>query len=176
MKRRVWVAASAVAILALALGGVAFASSSHGSSSASAVRSWGSGLAPSHVSAPAAPADAQVITVIARQQHAKNVDADSSGGPSNGDYFIFTDNLYDPNSHGLVGTDHVRCMIVFRAINCEGTGTLDGRGDISVGGTLRGPTGVLAVTGGTGEFLENGGELSVETISNTTTKLTFFLT
>jgi hypothetical protein len=176
MNKRIWLIASGVALIALLAGGMAFAASPSGGTR---VGAWGRGLITHHGSSQAAPQGAEVIIVINRQTHNKFVDADGSGGPSVGDYFVFTEDIFEAQTHVLVGGDHARCMIDFDAFICDGTFTLFGRGDIAIETSLSetgGASNVLAVTGGTGEFLDTGGEAIFEDLQSGDTKFTFFLT
>ena len=172
MNKRIWLTASGVALIALLAGGMAFAAAPSGGSR---VGAWGSGLITHHGSSGTTPQGAEVITVINRQTHNKFVDADGSGGPSVGDYFVFTEDVFDAQTHELVGGSHAKCVINFDAEVCDGTVTLFERGDIAVEGSLTETNNILAVTGGTGDFLDNGGEAIIEELRNGN-KFTFFLT
>ena len=167
MNKRIWLTASGVALIALLAGGMAFASAPSGSSR---VGAWGRGLITTHGSSQAAPRGAEVIIVIVRESHSKFVDADGSGNPSVGDYFVFTEDVFDPQTHKLVGGDHAKCVINFDAEVCDGTFTLFDGGDIAIEGND-----ILAVTGGTGDFIDNGGEAIIEGLPNGN-RFTFFLT
>jgi hypothetical protein len=173
MNKRIWLTASGVALIALLAGGMAFAAAPSGGSR---VGAWGRGLITHHGSSQTAPQGAEVIIVINRQTHSKFVDADGSGGPSVGDYFVFTEDVFDAHTHELVGGDHAKCTIDFDAFICDGTITLFDRGDIAIETSLSETNNLLAVTGGTGEFLDNGGEAILEDLQSGDTKLTFFLT
>ena len=85
-------------------------------------------------------------------------------------------NLFDPQSHKVIGTDHPRCLIGYHAVVCDGTFTLNGRGDIAVEGTLTDSSNVLDVTGGTGDFLTAGGEVFIQDLPSGRTEFTVFLT
>src|SRR2546421_12381505 len=110
MRNRALLAAGASAVLALILAGTTFAS---GSSGGQAAGPWGRGYVKPPASHPAQPKGSEVIQVISQQTHFKFVDADGSGGPNVGDYFVFAENLFDPQSHKVVGTDHPKCTIQF---------------------------------------------------------------
>jgi hypothetical protein len=173
MSRRIWLIASVVAVVGLAAGGIALAS---GQSGGSPIGPWGRGAVTPHGSSHSAPQGAEVIKVVTTTAHQKIVDADGSGGVSVGDYFVFTDIVSDPESHDQVGVDHAKCTIIFNAVVCEGTFTLFGRGDIAVEASLTETSNELAVTGGTGEFLDNGGEAFIEDLPSGRESFTFFLT
>jgi hypothetical protein len=173
MHKRIWLIASGVAVIGLLAGGMAFAATPSGGSR---VGAWGRGLITHHGSSQATPQGAEVIIVITHETHSKFVDADGSGGPSVGDYFVFTEDAFDPQTHDQVGVDHAKCTIVFDAVICDGTFTLFDRGDIAVEASLTETANLLAVTGGTGEFLDTGGEAILEDLPSGNTKLTFFLT
>jgi hypothetical protein len=173
MRNRALLAAGASAVLALVLAGTTFAS---GSTGGQAAGPWGRGAVSRPASHPAQPQGSEVIQFISQQTHFKVVDADDSGGFSVGDYFVFTENLFDPQSHKLIGTDHPRCMVDFTAFVCDGTFTLNGRGQIAVEGSLTNSSNVLAVTGGTGDFLTAGGEAFIRDLPSGRTEFTIFLT
>ena len=121
MNKRIWLTASGVALIGLLAGGMAFASTTSGGSPVGAL---GRGLITHQGSSQAAPQGAEVITVITHQTHSKFVDADDSGGPSVGDYFVFPEDLFDPLTHGQVGVDHAKCTIDFDASAVKGVARL----------------------------------------------------
>ena len=173
MRNRALLAAGASAVLALVLAGATFASGSSGGRSTAGP--WGRGWVAPPASHPAQPKGSEVIQFTSQQTHAKLVDADDSGGPSVGDYFVFTENLFDAQHH-LIGVDYPKCLFGYGATVCDGTFSLNGRGDIAVLGALTNSSNSLAVTGGTGDFLTAGGEAFVEPLPSGRTQFTIFLT
>jgi len=117
-----------------------------------------------------------VFTVVTTEDHFKFIDADDSGFPSVGDYFVFTEVVSDPDNHKQVGVDHAKCTLIYTAFVCDGTFTLFDRGDIAIETSLTETGNKLAVTGGTGEFLDNGGEAILKDLPSGRTEFTFFLT
>jgi len=173
MRNRALLAAGASAVLALVLAGTTFAS---GSSGGQATGPWGRGFVRPPASHPAQPKGSEVIQFISQETHGKLVDADGSGGPSVGDYFVFTENLFDSQTHKLIGVDYPKCLFGFGATVCDGTFSLNGRGDIAVLGSLTNSSNSLAVTGGTGDFLTAGGEVFIRDLPSGRTEFTVFLT
>jgi hypothetical protein len=150
------VALAGTAILALGVGGAS------GSSDDAAFEPWARQLTRDAARATdAAQAVAgQRIVILARSDREKFVDADGSGGPSVGDYFLFTERIVNGDG-ALIGRDWGACTLQFgQAAQCEATIRLFGRGTIEVAGTL-GRHPFIPITGGTGEFVDAGGELNV---------------
>lgn len=107
-------------------------------------------------------------------------------GPSVGDRFTLTQDLYYWEGTRRIGTDGVDCVVVranrktpeASALQCTGTLTVEG-GQIAVQGVgrLLGERGeaVLAVLGGTGEFRDASGSLTVRRVDGKIHKLTLRL-
>ena len=159
------IAAGASAVLLL-VGGATWTALASGPSGAAAPRhdtSWPVAAAPGaadEVARAARAKDRQVITVREVQNRDRYVDV-GARGESPGDYFIFESRLMKRGEQ--VGRDSGRCLLGIRTFTCEATALLNGRGKIVVGGTLftdqrdfR-----LAITGGTGEFKDARGQLTV---------------
>jgi len=113
----------------------------------------------------AAPPD---IRVTARETSAVYTDG-GRPGESPGDSFAFTDRLMKNGER--VGRDVVNCDVVRASrrlfvLQCVGTLTFKGRGDLTVQGKLEytnngDDRNTLAITGGTGEFRGASGEFEV---------------
>jgi hypothetical protein len=114
--------------------------------------------------------------------YSKDVDADSSGGTSAGDYSV--GHSVD-RSHGkVVGSDRNSCMFVsdppaFKA-ECSGTFTFPGKGTISLMGpitfTQHGPKdnpAKLAIIGGTGKYDNASGTAYLKFHKGNATTFTF---
>jgi hypothetical protein len=143
--------ASAIAVMALALGAVVTATA-----------------APS-ISSP------RTITVIEKEVQFHFVDVGASG-PSLGDQFAFSGILRRGGK--VVGHDGVHCIFVHRHPGrgeCEATYRLPG-GQITAQALipLRTATFVIAVNGGTGVFRNARGQATIEQLTNKS-KITFNL-
>ena len=119
----------------------------------------------------------RTITVIEKQTQSHFVDL-GRRGPSLGDYFVFSGVLRHAGNR--VGYDGYHCTFVhtrpFRA-ECEATFKLGGRGKITAEGLLRlaNRTFIVAVNGGTGGFRNARGQVTIQELSQTTSKITFHL-
>jgi hypothetical protein len=109
-------------------------------------------------SAPPAVAGERIV-LHTRPGQAKFVDADHNGKESNGDYVVFTERFFNASGQ-QVGRDRLICTINFRTFQCQATLFLDGRGTIEAAGTLTDRIAMVAITGGTGEFADAGGEIN----------------
>jgi hypothetical protein len=136
---------------------------------------------------------ARVIELFTVTAQSTFIDADRSGeGPTLGDEFVFSDDLFDHKGGTKVGTDGVVCTIVRleppnsateATLQCQATISLSG-GQITVQGLFTTPTAEnefpppfdLAVTGGTGEFEGASGHITVEELNDTDANITVFLT
>jgi hypothetical protein len=146
------VCAAALAAAAAATRGASAAGSTPPSSP------WTRIVASAAADAPIIPG-AQRIVVEERDGDFRFVDADGSGGESRGDYFISTSNLFSTGGT-RVGRDWVKCTLTFlRATQCEATLELFGRGTIEVAGVVT-DRAHIAITGGSGEFGDAGGQLN----------------
>jgi Allene oxide cyclase barrel like domain len=119
------------------------------------------------------------LTFIEKSTAGTLVDVDKSGGPSIGDVFVFQSDLLDPATNEKVGTTEGHCMLVTASedlTDCDASGVLAG-GQIRVAGaSSQADVTVLAVTGGTGAYRNVRGQLTIETIDDTTSKDTLELT
>jgi hypothetical protein len=151
------VALAGTAILAVSAGGAS------GSSDGAAFEPWARQLTRDAARATGAAESAAAgerLVILARSDREKFVDADGSGGPSVGDYFLFTERIVNGDG-ALIGRDWGSCTLQFgQAAQCEATIRLFGRGTIEVAGTI-GRHPFIPITGGTGEFADAGGELNV---------------
>jgi hypothetical protein len=87
------------------------------------------------------------------------LDADPPGF-SPGDVYLFRARLFDEQRTRVVGSDAEHCEVGFDTYSCQITVKLFGRGKIQADGAFF-EDNVIAVTGGTGEFVGTGGELHV---------------
>ncbi len=159
---RTRVAAGAAAV-ALVGGGLA---ATVGGSAAAEGDDWPSGWPTSQTDqlrgAPAG-ADGETIRLRERLLRDADVDIDGDGRFDPGDSFIFEARLLDAQTRDRVGRHSVQCQRMVNQFACEGTFLLEDRGKILIDGVVfRGEqTLVVPVTGGTGEFREAGGTLTV---------------
>jgi hypothetical protein len=107
------------------------------------------------------------------------VDVDHSGGQSIGDVFVFQNDLLDPSTHAKVGTVEGHCMLITASgdlTDCEASGMLAG-GQIRVAGaSSNAKINALAVIGGTGIYRNVSGQITIETIDDSTSTDTLELT
>jgi len=96
-------------------------------------------------------------------------------GESPGDTLLFESALFTP-SGDRVGRDSVRCTFGIRTFVCDATFQITGRGKIVVAGAFFGGEPQLAITGGTREFRDAGGQFLPLDESEDTTRLVFQLT
>ena len=104
---------------------------------------------------------------IAVVEHA-DTDVLQHVGPANeddsvGDVLAFANNLYDEQNQEKVGTDNGMCMrtAVGKACECVWTATLEG-GQITVEGPFYdAKDSTLAITGGTGDYADASGEMTL---------------
>lgn len=97
-------------------------------------------------------------------------------GFSPGDYYVFNDELVSEDGTEMLGQDIAQCSVNFRALQCEVTFHLTGRGTIQVAGVIKGGPVVQAVTGGTHEFHDVGGQVVLEFLPDDDVMFTFHLT
>ena len=106
--------------------------------------------------------DNNTLFLVAEFERQRGVDLGKKGF-STGDFFVFTETIYNGSGGKVIGKDTVRCEAGIRSFTCEATIKLNGRGKIRVAGALfsseRGIT--LPVTGGTKDFSEAGGQFKV---------------
>ena len=91
-----------------------------------------------------------------------------------GDAGVFLDDIYNRSGKTKLGTSAVQCVQNFGEIlNCSGTAHFEGRGDLVFqGATQPTETFVMAIVGGTGEFIGANGEIEVFTVDETTDRNT----
>ena len=99
------------------------------------------------------------------------------GGDSIGDYVVFRDKLFEPNTNKQVGTIDVTCMSGFGDM-CRGVVRLNNRGQITFDGMTE--LGVdpdrYNIVGGSGKFADVGGVLRIEFPAEDHALLTLVLT
>jgi hypothetical protein len=171
VRPRFWVIVG-IAVLAVSLGGIAFAA--NGSGHAPAIPgAWARGLLKGGGTTPQAPAGTrETLRIWVHTQHQKLVDADGSGGFSVGDYTVFTETIFD-RSHQPIGQDFVQCLFSYGPAECSGAFSLDGRGRIQIDGMLDHTDSAVAVIGGTGEFATASGIAVIHLSGTNTTQITF---
>jgi len=158
---RKWIAGAAAVTAALVVA-IAIATTGASASNGSHVRPWGHSSAQRTTSAPraAAMAGAQKLVFHTSGGQFKALDNDGNGSDSVGDSFLFTERLSAAGHR--VGTVYAECLEHFNGNTmCQATLRLFGRGSIAVNGTLNDGHQLLAVTGGTNQFMDAGGQMDV---------------
>lgn len=123
------------------------------------------------------------LRLDAKRVQERFVDQGASG-PSVGDRYVFSENIYERGEKERIGRSLVACDLAYVSKNSRGkvtngmmqcTGTLK-FGDDAV--TVQGPvswnnrTSTLAVTGGTGRYDDAHGEFEVKDVSDTRSEYT----
>lgn len=118
----------------------------------------------------------RTLIFVSEEVRAAEIDINEDGfGP--GDFFMFEERLFNSRGNKQVGRDSVRCELVIRTFGCYGTMLHRGKGKIEVSGRLFGPRDLrLAVTGGTGDYQDVGGQLDVLDLRGGRSALVFHLT
>jgi hypothetical protein len=166
------IAALVVGVVTIIAGSIALASADPTTAPSTAAQSWGrtlSALSPHSVTTIAIPADETIVLTF---QETNFQFIDVGPGPA-GDYFVLRENVFD-ESGTRVGFTSIQCTVHFRGdLLCHAALTLPGRGQIEVYGHVpESARFTIAVTGGTGDFANVGGELLVEL---DTGRYTFYL-
>ncbi len=102
------------------------------------------------------------LTIVERATSDAVVDL-GAAGDSAGDLLTFANEVYDADNAKLVGSNNGMCIrtVVGKAWECYFTNTL-AEGQIMVEGPFYdGADSVMAVTGGTGEYAEARGEMTL---------------
>ncbi|UKY50866.1 dirigent protein [Streptomyces inhibens] len=129
------------------------------------------------------PPREEVFQLVAKQTQGTFVDVDGSSGPSQGDEFVITGNLF--RASVAVGTYSQICTLTRTApmdefdLQCAADLALP-LGQITVEGrftvTAAGPGNIdLAITGGTGRYRTAQGFVHADNVSNTETTITVHL-
>jgi len=157
---RKWIAGVAAASAALAVS-IALWTTGASASNGTGERPWGHSAAPRATAAPRASSMAgQKLVFHTSGGQFKSLDNDGDGSDSVGDTYLFTERLSRAGER--VGTVYANCLQHFNGnTTCEATLRLFGRGSIAVDGTLNANHQLLAVTGGTNEFADAGGQMDV---------------
>ena len=166
MNKRTRIAAGAAALVTVATGGAWVAL---GSASASSDLRWPStsmSEAETLASARAeADGDSEILVLRERVQRERFVDVGRSG-ESPGDYLLFENRLLN-RSGEQVGRDSVLCLLGIRTFSCEATAIIPDRGKLRVGGVFFGNNdNKIPILGGTREFKEAGGQMSLTEAPN----------
>lgn len=152
-KLTAWMVPVVLGAIALSAGSLASASANHGSNK-------------------------NALVFIEKSTAGTFVDVDKSGAaPTVGDVFVFQSDLFDAATNAKVGTVEGHCTVITESLSdCDASGMLAG-GQIRVSGASTDATvNVLAVTGGTGIYRNVGGQITIETIDDNTSKDTLELT
>jgi len=85
------------------------------------------------------------------------------GGDSVGDYVVFRDKLRNPNTNAVVGTIDAQCINGFAGM-CHGVVRLNGKGQITFDGETEKNVDPdrYAIVGGTGKYVDVGGQMQVD--------------
>lgn len=124
------------------------------------------------------------FTLVGRSAQDKDIDVGKKG-PSVGDRFVFSENLYEQGSKERIGRLAASCDVAFVEYNgkgkptnslmqCIGTFRLPD-GQIAAQGALRwsDETALLAITGGSGRYDDATGEISIKFVSDTKSVYSF---
>jgi hypothetical protein len=151
-----------VLVVALAATAVVAVSATGASSSAAPTDRWARALAthatPSAAAA-AAAAGAERIVLRDVTVREKFIDADDNGRESVGDMFVVLDRLVRGGEQ--VGALSGTCQGGFDTFACHVMIRLFDRGSLEVSGAFTPRHALFAITGGTGEFADAGGALTV---------------
>lgn len=127
---------------------------------------------------PAALADnMETIALVERATTDTVIDLGASGD-SAGDMLTFANEIYDQANEKLVGSDNGLCVrtLAGKAWECAYTTTLE-KGQITVEGPFYdGKDSVLAVTGGTGAYVNARGEMTLHARNDKGTEYDFVYT
>lgn len=127
---------------------------------------------------PAAVADEmETIALVERATTDTVVDLGASGD-SAGDMLTFANEIYDQANEKLVGTDNGLCVrtLAGKAWECAFSTALE-KGQITVEGPFYdGKDSILAVTGGTGAYLDARGEMKLHARNDKGTEYDFVFT
>ena len=167
MKRSRRIAALAAALPLVGAGALATgtAQSAEGPGSRPTVeRGWPVSVQDAAPALRAARADArqhggEVLRIVERPRRF----AMAGSGENPGDAIFFEGRLTNRAGTKTVGRDSIKCTVSIRTFICEGTMQIYGRGKLMVYGALFAAVGkdTVAVVGGTGEFRDVGGGLTV---------------
>jgi hypothetical protein len=117
-----------------------------------------------------------VITALEIEQRSAFVDV-GDAGDSPGDYFLFESDLKTPDGSRTVGRDSGKCMLAIRTFVCDATASFFHRGKIQVAGAFFTESDArIPIVGGTGEFRDAGGTVTVKDLPSGNTLLTFEIT
>jgi hypothetical protein len=119
-------------------------------------------------------AGARKLVLNTKTGQFKFVDADHNGRESVGDYFLFTETLWNAGGD-RIGSVWAICTDHFNGSLCQASIRLGGRGTLRVAGVIAGQNALLAVTGGTDEFSDAGGEMDTSGDTGDTGQLVIWL-
>jgi hypothetical protein len=176
MRRNLKYAAMVVAAGAVAV--MVYGVSPASGASAHPMTAWGRG-APQSAPVQSSDSSSSGATTITFTSHTTAdffVDEAPTGTFSPGDHDIFTEDLFN-GANKKIGDDHVTCTAqVDNTVLCAGEAHLSNRGTIEFSGVGNGGGKfVLAVLGGTGEFRDVGGDVTVQTSNSSDSTITLRL-
>ena len=145
------------------------------SSSRPTFKPWGHSPRAAHGTAAVSTVDgAQKLVLNTKSGQFKFIDADQNGQESVGDSFLFTESLWNAGGD-RVGKVWAMCTDHFNGTLCQATIRLAGRGTLTVAGAITGHNALLAVTGGTDEFSDAGGEMDTSGDNGNTGQLVIWV-
>ncbi len=157
------IAAVSAALVSISAGGAS------ASNSRPTFKPWGHSPTAARGGAALTTADGvQRLVLNTKSGQFKPIDADHSGSDSVGDYFLFTETLWNAGGD-RIGNVRATCTHHFNGSLCQASIRLAGRGTLQVAGLITRRNGLLAVTGGTGDFSDAGGEMDTSADNGGTT-------
>jgi hypothetical protein len=146
------------------------------SSSRPTFKPWGHSATAARGAAAVTTVDgAHKLVLNTKSGRFKPIDADQNGRESVGDSFLFTESLWNAGGDRIgkvwaICTDHFN-----GAALCQASIRLAGRGTLRVAGVITPNNPLLAVTGGTDEFSDSGGEMDTSGDNGDTGQLVIWL-
>jgi len=145
------------------------------SSSRPTFKPWGRSATADRGTAAVTTVDgAQKLVLNTKMGRFKLIDADRNGRESVGDYFLFTETLWNAGGD-RIGKVWATCTDHFNGTFCQASIQLAGRGTLQVAGVITGHNALLAVTGGTDHFSDAGGEMDTSGDNGNTGQLVIWL-
>jgi len=112
---------------------------------------------------------AQTIHLLEHDTHQAFVDINHNHRPDPGDSFVFAGTLSNPSTHKVVGSVNGQCTVTAGSSSlCNATGTVNGKGQVEVGGTTGNERHFdIGVLGGTGLYQNARGIIHIDQINDT---------